>query len=243
MRTIIALIIGLTLAWTSPIHAETTKLSHEEMFKQLSARAPKGDSDIKYNLGMFLSNGVGTKRDHQAALKLFSEAAAAGNALAAYQLGRYYAGQFPNAVAANDELAFKYTTIAAEAGYDLAQHDLARMLVKRGDLPGAVIWWERASRQGNDIATAFLITYYTSNSSPDKIKGHGLMLLMRDSMPDAPKKFTERLAATEAGATPEERAAAEKIRASWITGRTPLTTAGQRGISAVPELLERKARR
>lgn len=242
MRITSAVLVSLTLFFASLTHAATAKPSHDDMFKRLSALSAKGNPEIKYNLGMFYNNGIATKPDQKAAFKLFSDAAKAGNALAAYKVGCYYAGQFPGAVEKDDDLALKFKLVAAEAGYDLAQNDVAIMLVKRNDLKGAIKWWERASRQGHDPATAFLVTYYTSKSSPDKNKGFGLMLKLRETVPDLPKKFQDLLAATEASATPEDRAAAEKVRSSWTTERTAITTAARRGIAAVPELLERNER-
>lgn len=242
MRIIATTIISLTLALASSVHAQTNKPSHEEMYQRLTALAAKGDPEIKYNLGMFLNNGIGTKRDQKAAFAQFSEAAAAGNALAAYKVGCYYAGQFPGAVDPDDNLAYKFKLIAAEAGYDLAQTDVALMLAKRGDLPAAANWWERASRQGNNSATAFLAGYYAGKLSPDKTKGLGLLLKLRETVPKLPQNVEELLATAEAKATPEDRAAAEKIKTSWVVERTPITNTARLGIAAVPPLLERNER-
>lgn len=85
MRFIFTTIISLTMSFALPLHGQTNTLSHEEMFERLSKLAAKGDPEIKYNLGMFLNNGIGTKRDQKAAFAQFSEAASAGNALASYK--------------------------------------------------------------------------------------------------------------------------------------------------------------
>ena len=242
MRFIFTTIISLTVTFAVPLHGQTNNLSHHEMFKRLSELAAKGDPEVKYNLGMFLNNGIGTKRDQKAAFVQFSEAASAGNALASYKVGCYYAGQFPGAVTPDEALAFKFKLVAAEAGYDLAQTDVGMMLARRGDLPAAANWWERASKQGNNSATAFLAGYYLGKSSQEKNKGLALLLKLREAVPKLPKNVEDLLIAAEAKATPEDRIEAEKIRLSWMLERTPITIAARRGIEAVPLLLEQSDR-
>lgn len=242
MRFIFTTIISLTMSFALPLHGQTNTLSHEEMFERLSKLAAKGDPEIKYNLGMFLNNGIGTKRDQKAAFAQFSEAASAGSALASYKVGCYYAGQFLGAVTPDEDLAFKFKLVAAEAGYDLAQTDVGMTFAKRGDLPAAANWWERASKQGNNSATAFLAGYYLGKSSQDKNKGLALLLKLRETVPTLPKNVEDLLTAAEAKATPEDRIEAEKIRVSWVIERTPITIAARRGIAAVPLLLEQSDR-
>jgi len=242
MRFIFTTIVSLTMSFALPLYGQTNTPSHEKMFERLSELAAKGDPEIKYNLGMFLNNGIGTKRDQKAAFVQFSEAASAGSALASYKVGCYYAGQFPGAVTPDEELALKFKLVAAEAGYDLAQTDVGMTFAKRGDLPAAANWWERASKQGNNSATALLAGYYLGKSSQDKNKGLALLLKLRETVPKLPKNVEDLLTAAEAKATPQDRTEAEKIRASWAIERTPITIAARRGIAAVPRLLEQSDR-
>lgn len=211
--------------------------SREAMFKQLTALAGTDNAGVKYNLGMFHNNGIGTHRDNKAAFRYFSEAAEAGSLLASYKVGCYYAGQFTGVVPLDQQSALKYKLRAAEAGYDLAQHDVALYFAKKGDLANALIWWERASRQANTTSTAYLAHYLSGVDSKDKVKGLALMLVLREQMPKSSKELSDRIASAQTELSEDEKLQAERIRASWLTGPTPLTTAGRVGVSAVPALL------
>jgi len=228
-------LVTLAVACASPIRAAES--SPEAMFKRLSALSESGNADVKYNLGMFLNNGIGTQRDNKAAFRYFSEAADAGSVLASYKVGCYYAGQFPGVVPLDEQAALKFKLRAAEAGYDLAQLDLALRFVKQGDVASALIWWEKASRQANMPATAYLASYLTRPDSTHKAKGLALMLILKERMPNTSKELSDRLAALQAELTDEQKQEAANIRASWLTGPTPVTVSAQAGMSAVPALL------
>ncbi|MFG6430357.1 hypothetical protein [Roseateles sp. LYH14W] len=89
--------------------AQAESLSKEAMFARLSALAPNGNAEVKYNLGMFLNNGIGTAQDNVAAFRYFTEAAEAGHPLAAYKVGCYLAGQFLGVVPVNQADALKFS--------------------------------------------------------------------------------------------------------------------------------------
>lgn len=217
--------------------ANAADQSHEAMFKQLTALASTGNADVKYNLGMFHNNGIGTQRDNKAAFRYFSEAAEAGNLLASYKVGCYYAGQVKDVVPLNETSALHYKLRAAEAGYDLAQHDVAMHFGKKRDLANALMWWERASRQAYMPSTAYLANYFSRAESRDKVKGFALMVLLKEQMSNIPKELSDRLAAAQAELSEDEKLQAERIRASWLTGLTPLSTAARVGVAAVPALI------
>lgn len=211
--------------------------SKEAMFARLNALSATGNADVKYNLGMLLTNGIGTPRDPQAAFRHFSEAAEAGHELAAYKVGCYLAGQFRGVVAVDEEAAFKFKLRAAEAGYDLAQLDVGKHFGRKGDADTAVLWWERASHQGNVEATAYLANYLTGSASPSRIKGYALLLLLRDQMPNSGPEFAARMAEVESRLAAGDKAEAGAIRASWLHAKSPLTVKAEAGIGALPALL------
>lgn len=233
-KILLSLLIAVFVCASSAIAADTPQ---EVMFKQLTALAETGNADVKYNLGMFHNNGIGTPRDHKAAFRNFTDAAEAGNLLAAYKVGCYYAGQFTGVVPMDEQSAFKYKLRAAEGGYDLAQHDVAIYLAKKGDFVTSVMWWEKASRQGYVPSTAYLANYLSGAESKDKVTGLALMLVLRKQLPETPKELANRLAAAQAALSEEENLQAERIQASWLTGPTPLTTAAHTAVSTLPALL------
>ena len=244
MKTQILRVILLCFLAPS-LHAEVAPLSpahavgpsRAAMFKQLTALAGTGNADVKYSLGMFYNNGIGTSRDNKAAFRYFSESAEAGNLLASYKVGCYYAGQFPGVVPLDEQNALKYKLRAAEAGYDLAQHDVARYFASKGNIPTALVWWEKAARQAYMPSTAYLAQHLSGIDSKDKVKGLAVMLVLREQMPNTPKELSDRIAVANTELSEDEKLQAERIRGSWLTGPTLLTTAGRVGVSAVPALL------
>ncbi|MBC3833141.1 sel1 repeat family protein [Undibacterium amnicola] len=238
MHFIKYLLVFSTIIFSSPASAED--LTNEAMFSRLSALASGGNAEIKYNLGMFLNNGIGTARDNKAAFQYFSEAAESGHELASYKVGCYLAGQFPGTVPVNEADAHKFKLRAAEAGYDLAQFDVGLHFAKKRDFQNALIWWERASRQGNLAATAYLSNYFSHPSSPapNLVKSHALALLLKAMMPEPTKELLAHIVQLETKFNVEEKSESEAIRASWLTGKTALSLKAQFGISSIPALLK-----
>ncbi len=221
----------------NPVKADDR--SNEAIFKRLSELASNGNAEIKYHLGMFLNNGIGTPQDTKRAFQLFSESAELGNQLAAYKVGCYLAGQFPGTVPVNEVEALKFKLRAAEAGYDLAQHDVGIYYGKKRDIQNALIWWERASRQGNVAATAYLANYYSNPASPapDLVRSYALAVLLKSMAPEPTKELLAHIAQLEAKLSAEQKTEAEAFRASWLTGKTPLSLQAQAGLGATRALL------
>ena len=234
-RTMLASVMMIACLCASA--AQAAEPAPEAMFKRLSALASSGDADVKYNLGMLLNNGIGTARDNPEAFRLFSEAAEAGSELATYKVGCYYAGQFPGVVTASAELAEKFKLRSAEAGYDNGQLDVGMYFGKRGDVAAALMWWEKASRQGNNAATAYLANYLSGDALPDKVKAYALMQILKERMPTTPAQLLERIENIGGQLSAAEKTEAERIRSSWMTGPTPLTAKARWGLSGVPALL------
>lgn len=228
-------LITITAISLSNAHAEN--LSKEAMFARLSALALSGNAEVIYTLGMFLNNGIGTARDNKAAFKYFSEAAGLGHELAAYKVGCYLAGQFPGVVQVDQAEAFKFKLRAAEAGYDLAQFDVGMHFIKIRDMENANLWWERASRQGDKQATAIYLYYLSKNPSANEVKNYALALVLKELMPNPTKELLAHIAPMEAKLTDDQKSEANTIRASWFTGKSPLTVKAQTGMSLIPALL------
>lgn len=219
----------------SAVGAQT--LSKEAMFTKLSALASTGNAEVQYNLGMFLNNGIGTGQDNRAAFKHFSDAAAAGHALAAYKVGCYLAGQFLGVVPVDEAGALKFKLRAAEAGYELAQQDVGIRYTKLGDFANAQLWLERASRQGNLPATAYLAQRLSGDVSADQVKAYALLLLLKERLPAPPQEMTERIAKLGAQLSDGDKAVAATLRTAWVTGETPLTLQAKTGLRSVGALI------
>ncbi len=211
--------------------------SREAMFSKMSALASTGNAEVLYNLGMFLNNGIGTPADHTAAFRRFSEAAAAGHALAAFKVGCYLMGQFPGTVPVDAAEGLKFKLRAAEAGYDLAQQDVALHYARTGEAATAQRWFERASHQGDLPSTAYLADQLSRPGSADKHTGYALLQLLQARMPQPPKELLERMATLEGTLSADDKAAAAALRDNWVTAPSPLTLQARAGLKGVPALI------
>lgn len=218
--------------------AHAQSVPPQALYERLNALAPAGHADVLYNLGMFLNNGIGTARDNPAAFRHFVAAAERGHALAAYKVGCYYAGQFAGVVPKDAKQALEFKLRAAQAGYSLAQWDVAQHYAQAGDFLRAALWWERASRQGETPATVFLAHHLINRGGPqDQAKALALMQWVKARESKVPASFEEQLAKLQSTLSAQEHAQAEQIRADWVTGPTALTLLASSGLAAVTGLL------
>lgn len=175
---------------------------------------------------MVYNNGIGVTKDPRRAFEYFKAAAEAGDPLGAYKLGCYYAGQFPGAVPPDEALALKYKLVAAEAGYSLAQDDVATIYLRRDDYAHAMPWLLAAGRQGNGHALYNLAASYKEGLGVPKSIGRTAAFFRLAHLaangrigPGAQQSLDEMTGQM----SPEERAIAAEIGPEWITGPTALT--------------------
>lgn len=227
----IAAIVSCLLMLSLPARA-----SDADTLKAMVVLASKGDAEAQYHVGMMYNNGIGTQRDLKQAFEWFQKSAAGNDPLGAYKLGCYYDGQGADVVATDPKEALKYKLVAAKAGYDLAQHDVANHYARQDNPEEAMKWWKQAGDQGypralyslsgayfqgkgapKDLSVAFAY-YKLSNQAPrDKVNGMATVL----SKP--------------------ELESAEKLVSAWKPQPTALTLKAKRGFAAAEEHL-RKAR-
>lgn len=232
MVRLLALLAAVALS--APAAAQPANLP-----ARLEALAGRGNAEAAYHLGMLYNNGIGVARDNRRAFALFRTAAEGGDPLAAYKVGCYFAGQFPGVVPSDEAQALRYKRIAAEAGYSLAQADVANILASGGDYAGAVPLWEAASHQGEARALYNLSSAYHNGNGVARspARAHALFLLAhlhgRGSVSAAAQRSLDEMAAA---MSPAERVEANRIAESWVTGPTALTRLageGQRRAEAI----------
>src|SRR5215207_6392389 len=117
---LIALVFSCLLMFAMP-----AKAGDADTLKAMIVLANKGDAEAQYHVGMMYNNGIGTQQDIRQAFGWFQKSAASNHPLGAYKLGCYYDGQGAGIIIADATEALKYKLIAAEAGYEFAQHDVA----------------------------------------------------------------------------------------------------------------------
>jgi TPR repeat protein len=157
-RTILAQLAFPLLIVTAPAPA----LAAGKLETRLTELSQSGSAEAAYHLGMLYHLGLdGAGKDPRKAFALFKQAAERGDPLGAYKLGCFYDGQGEGVVENDPKLALKYKLIAADAGYSLAQEDVARHLFDLGDMAGGLRWFEAAASQGSTMAALALGATYS----------------------------------------------------------------------------------
>lgn len=236
--------LALLLCGSQPVRAEETGLP-----ARLEALAGQGNAEALYHLGMIYHLGLeGVARDPRRALGYFRRSAEGGDPLGAYKLGCYYAGQGEGVVAEDPELALRYKLIAAEAGYDRAQLEVAQIYDGREDADRAVRWLEAAARQGN-VGAAFGAMVYRSSDGPLPDRARALLYfeLVRRDMAEfaahvgAPSGAEEAAAMlrprVETGVTDADRARATQLIAAWREEQSAVTLKADLGMNAARRLV------
>jgi TPR repeat protein len=240
MKRAVHLLLSLALLGAAPVPPQG-----EALVPGLEALAAAGSGEAAYHLGMIHHLGLkGAAKNPAKAFEQFKLAAERGDGLGAYKLGCFYAGQGDGAVQTDPKLALHWKLVAAEAGYSLAQEDVAEILRLRGDTASALQWYEAAARQGSPRALMTLGVIYdpTSPLKPagaDKVKSYGYMALFFNK---APSPEMTAAGAQILGDMAKRMSAAEVTRAKafvrdWREERTPLTRRADLGLSAAEKLV------
>jgi TPR repeat protein len=117
--------------------------------------AEAGLSWSQYNLGHLLLSGSGVSRDADTAFAWYARAAAQGHVRAMSLLGRCCEqgwGTAPNMRAA----CFWYRR-SAQGGYFRGAYNYASLLVQKGHIKSAQLWFERAVTEAPEPARANML--------------------------------------------------------------------------------------
>lgn len=245
--------------WEVQSQSQTTAaIQVPSLYEQTLPLAKQGNSKTQYHVGMMLNNGIGgATKNPKEAFTWFQLAAEKGDALAQYKVGCYYAGQFAGVVGLDLDKALQYKLKAAQAGYDLAQADVAGIYTKKENWEQAIAWNKKAAEQG--YTSAFLQTMmlatHLKNNQPDvslawvygklfvkdlerisvnrstslNQKYENVMLEVNKELLKFDKKLSE-----------EEKVKARLFVDNWKVQMQPISLEARRGISLVKELLNQK---
>ena len=236
----------------------TSAIQVPSLYEQTLLLAKQGNPKAQYHVGMMLNNGIGgASKNPKEAFTWFQLAAEQGDALAQYKVGCYYAGQFAGVVELDLEKALQYKLKAAQAGYDLAQSDVAVIYTKKEEWEQAIGWSKKAAEQG--YTSAFLQTIMLAtnpkNNQPNfslawvygtlfvkdferinASRGTSVNQQYENVMLELNKellKFDEKL-------NEEEKIKAKLFVDNWKVQMQPISLEARRGISLVKELLNQK---
>ncbi|WP_428027847.1 tetratricopeptide repeat protein [Altererythrobacter sp.] len=213
----------------------------DDLIAALEQLSTEGNAEATYHLGMAYHTGSGTSVDRVKALAMFREAAEAGNPLASYKLGCYYDGQGGGLVEDDLALALEYKLVAAEAGYALAQQDVAALFAQSGQMDKAVAWLERAVGQGwpQALATYASIHNGAEGIAPDPVKTDAYFRLFLQRQ-GGNSKQVEWLREFELGMSENEKSRADDIVKRYRPAPTQITLDALSGQGAAMELIERE---
>jgi hypothetical protein len=225
---LIALAFSCLLIFSMPANADDAG-----SFKAMVALADKGNAEAQYHVGMMHNNGIGTKQNPKQAFEWFQKSAASSDPLGAYKLGCYYAGQFAGVVTPDSNEALKYKLVAAQAGYALAQHDVANHYARQGNPEEALRWWKAAGDQGYPNALFSLSMAYSAGKGMprDLTLSYAYFKLSKV----APRTNVNEMAGM---LSKPELEKAEKLVSEFNPQPTALTLKARRGVSAAEELLK-----
>jgi TPR repeat protein len=210
---------------------------------RLEALSSQGNGEAAYHLGMLYHLGLnGVPKDVRKAFELFRLAAERGDPLGAYKLGCYYHGQGEGVVQADEALALRYKLIAAEAGYSLAQQDVAQIYAERGDSQRALSWLEAAALQ-DDARSLMMLGLAYSGELPavpapkDPAKAYAYMMLFARDGGGRLAGFRSAMESDlRAKTSAEDVRRGEAIIAAWRAKPTPLTEKALAGQDAARRL-------
>ena len=205
---------------------------------QLAALSESGNAEATYHLGMMTHLGIGAQKNEKAAFDLFRKAAEAGDPLAAFKLGDYYARADNGQIEPDKTEALRLKMIAAEAGYALAQYDVARLYFEAGQTDLALEWLLRSAQQGHPDALRALASLYNSDAVPKdaaRTLAYYTLYLARLAAPTEKQiAFQTEFVAT---MSVEDKARGDQIVKDWHIEISSLTAKAQGGLRAAETLV------
>lgn len=235
--TIRSLFAAAALALSAPVLAQPATL-----IGALERLAATGNAEALYHLGMSYQTGSGVAVDHGRALGYFRRAAALGDPLAHYKLGCFYDGQ-DGVVPVDAAKALSEKLVAAEAGYALAQQDVAVHYARSGDLALAERWIVKAAAQGWPDA---MLAYAALRSGKLGLPRDGavsvayLTLALRQA--PAADPLRAELAKQRTALTRPDRVSVDRIVATYRATPTALTLSALSGQRAAQALIDRQGK-
>ncbi len=210
---------------------------------KLEQLAQSGNAEAAYHAGMAYLRGInGVEKDPAKAFEYFKKSAEGGDPLGAYQLGSFYESDRAGVVTADPDLALKHKLLAAEAGYSLAQHDVAKLYYQKDQPDDAVKWLTASARQGYKESLQALASLYSGEGKLPKNMGRSyayLLLMQGGSLDKADGKARQVLQELSAKLTPAEKSEANKTIAGWEFKPSILTLHALAGQKSARALIDR----
>ncbi len=137
----------------------------------------KTEASDLYNLGWEYQYGKNRKQDFQQSAKYYLQAAEMGHVAAQCNIGYYYSRGI--GVKQNIEKGLMWTRKGAEGGNKYAQYNLARDLIKIGQVDEGFLWLKKAARQWHPdaILSCGILCLGRMGGKKNTLKAIGYLLL------------------------------------------------------------------
>jgi len=236
LRALAPLALALSAFTAAPAGAS-------DLSDRLEALARNGNGEALFYLGFVHEQGLeGAAADPAAALGFFQRAAAAGEPLSAHLLGTFHA-EGSHGLQRDFERARRYWLIAAEAGFDVAQYQVATTYHEDGDLDAAIRWYEAAAHQGDRRALGKLFDIMGPRGArPDAVRAFVYLEINWPAMarevaqyrnvgggPSPIDLMRRERRAIERAVPGAERDRARRLVAEWRVALTPVTIRARLG--------------
>lgn len=209
-------------------------VNSSELHQALLDKAKSGNAEANYHLGMLHNNGIGVEKSPVEAFRLFQKAAENGDALGHYKVGCYFSGQFGeiDSITLSKDKAFEHKLIAAEAGYLLAQNDIAAIYYRDGDISKTIKWLQKAGEQGHVQSLSNLFSLYQAADSALKNDKHAYLALLKiESLIPKDQRLAKLKFELENKLKKTDIEQINSLMDDWKPSVTPLTQQAQQGIS------------
>lgn len=231
--------LKLAIPFVLLLTSVTSQANSDELIDALTNKAESGVVEAQYHLGMLYNNGLGVDKSPRKAFELFVQAAADGDSLAHYKVGCYYAGQFGTfeGFTPNDEKVLSHKLKAAEAGYSLAQYDVAAIYYRQGNKQKALEWSQRAAQQGYPGALMSLMALYQEPDSDiaSETLAYQTILKIETLVPDN-ARIKQMRTSLESALEPHDAEQSKKLVADWQPETTALTEKATQGLNRAKEV-------
>ncbi|MAD54527.1 tetratricopeptide repeat protein [Idiomarina sp. UBA3162] len=206
----------------------------DELYDALIKKSNAGNAEATYHLGMLYNNGIGVAKSPTKAFELFLKAANNDDPLGHYKVGCYYAGQFGEiqGLTLSKDKSFQHKLIAAEAGYNLAQNDIASAHYQKGNIAKAIEWAEKAGNQGHVQSLSNLLSLYLAPDSEFQSNRDAYLVSLKlQKLIPKNKRLEEIKSELESKLSETEVKQADNLAATWQPQVSNLTKQAMQGIN------------
>lgn len=233
MRYLFVILLSIGLS------AMAVAQDHTPLFNKISKMANDGNIEASFHLGMLYTNGIGTDVNTEEGLKWLEKAHNNNDALASYELGRYYESQADEDSPVNTEKSFKNKMLAALKGHSLAQYDIGMMYLNFRNARQGEKFLLKSAKQGSVLAYQTLALLYFRGDLVPLDLGRArtfLLLTAKEVNAEDAKQFQNVIAQLNAELNENDILLSDEAYSNWLIKKTPITIIMEQGLDRPYEI-------